>query len=189
MHSFYHLIIHLLLLSDCVPNIGSPPWIQQHNASSYTMLPNLEPSFQTGCHSFKVISTCIFSALIVVFFFFWTSSIIIHVIITSNEPWVVYETKSGTSVPSLDTQHFRSPSMYFGNLISILKHIIFFLLYFTSPFFLPHFQKWRSESGPAPPLWAPNSRRQLLTISIWYPLLLIAQFFRKSSVGSCLCTV
>ena len=104
------------------------------------MLPNLEPSFQTGCHGFKVISTCTFSALIVLFFFFWTSSIIIHIIITSNEPRVVYETKFGTSVPSLDTQHLRSPSIDFGSLISILKHIIFFLLYFTFPFFSPHFK-------------------------------------------------
>ena len=72
------------------------------------MLPNFEPSFQTGCHGFKVISTCTFSALIILFFCFWTSSIIIHVKFTSNEPRVVYETKFGTSVPSLDTQHLRS---------------------------------------------------------------------------------
>ena len=94
------------------------------------MLPNLEPSFQTGCHGFKVISTCTFSALIILFFCFWTSSIIIHVKFTSNEPRVVYETKFGTSVPSLDTQHLRSPIMDIGSLISILKHIIFFC--FTS---------------------------------------------------------
>ena len=123
------------------------------------------------------------------FFFFWTSSIIIHVKITSNEPRVVYETKFGTSVPSLDTQHLRSPSMDIRSLISILKNIIFFLLYFTFPFFSPHFQKWRSESGPTPPFWAPNSRRQLLTTPIWHSLSLNAQIFRKFSVSSCLCTI
>ena len=104
------------------------------------MLPNFEPSFQTGCHGFKVISTCAFSALIVLFFY-WTSSIIIYIIITSNEPRVVYETKFGTSVPSLDTQHLRSPSMDFGSLISILKHIIFFSALLRIPFLLAPFSK------------------------------------------------
>ena len=72
----------------------------------------------------------IFSSDCSFFFFFWTSSKIIYIIITSNEPRVVYETKFGTSVPSLDTQHLRSPIMDIGSLISILKHIIFFC--FTS---------------------------------------------------------
>ena len=152
------------------------------------MLPNFEPSFQTGCHGFKVISTCAFSALIVLFFY-WTSSIIIYIIITSNEPRVVYETKFGTSVPSLDTQHLRSPSMDIRSLISILKNIIFFSALLHIPFLLAPLQKWRSEGGPTPPFWTPNSRRQLLTTPIWHSLSLNAQIFRKFSVGWCLCTI
>ena len=80
------------------------------------------------------------------FFFFWTSSIIIHIIITSNEPRVVYETKFGTSVPSLDTQHLRSPSMDFRSLISILKNIIFSALlhipFLLAPFSKMEIRKW-----------------------------------------------